>query len=950
MDPEERWKNADSILDAALDLPPDQRAAFIAGKCGDDNDLRAHLDSLLRVAKGEGFLDSPAGVFAAGLVVAEGSREDVPDITAGPYRLIRELARGGMGSVYLAERADGQFEQKVALKLIKRGMDSDEVYRRFLSERRILARLSHPNIARLFDGGMTPQGQPWFAMELVDGVSITRYCDEAQSSISQRISLFGSVCQAVRYAHQNLVVHRDLKPSNILVTGSGDVKLLDFGIAKLLADEGGETPATLTELRLMTPEYAAPEQVRGEPVTTATDVYALGAVLYELLSGKRAHRFDRKTAAEIERVVCEVDPEPPSVALSDRDSQARRQVAGDLDTIVLKALDKDPARRYASAEALHEDLRRYEAGLPVTARPDTFGYRARKFARRYRVLVTGAAAVFVTLLAGLGGTLWQSRAASRQASLASAEAAKALQVKSFLVNLFKVTDPAESRGREITARELLERGSLQIDTALSRQPEVQAELLDVLGVINGEIGLLPQADTLLLRSANLTRQLHGDRHPQYLDRLEHRAAVLSNLSRFPEAESILRGTLTVRRAAAKPDRSAIATTLASLGQVVQRAGRFDEAELLLRDAVAMHRRVDANELGVATALHNLAILQMEADKVSAADSNLAEALTIRTAKLGSDHPQVIATHHSRVIILREQGRYDDAEAIERNVLKARRRLYGNEHHTVTEAMNMLALVLDGQGKLAEAESLYTDALAIDRRILGDDNNTTIKVANNLAVLRYRLRDLDGAAEAMRLARDNWTKLLGADHAFVVTATNNLGAILSDRADYAEAEPLIRSALAGRQKQFGDSSSETAQSWRVLGLLLYRTNRYQEAEAALRVALRNYRARHGPGHPRTAEALTGLGMVLTDVGRLNEAEAAMREALAIRTKAFKPNDTRVAEVRGALGHCLTRRRRYREAEDHLRESLRVYRTDARDKPAIAQAQRRLEALASARASQ
>ena len=398
------WNQIEPLLDQLLDAAPGQRDTELDRLSAGDPELRRELETLLRSCEhGDWYVDTPAAIFLAPIIAESTEPEPTRQgKLVGPYRVTRELGRGGMGQVYLAERADGQFEQQVALKLIRRGLDSDEVQRRFLAERRILARLSHPNVARLLDGGMTAEGQPWFALEYVDGEPILDYAERRQLDVPARISLFLDVCDAVRYAHQHLVVHRDLKPSNILVTADGQAKLLDFGIAKMLGDQTDEAGLTRTGLRVMTPEYASPEQVRGEPVTTATDVYALGAVLYELLSGQAAHQFRRGTAAEIEWTICEVDPEPPSSA-ADRTGhpERRRQLAGDLDTMILKALHKDPARRYASVDALVEDLKRFQAGLPVAARPDTLRYRARKYLRRYRVPVLAVASVLLIGVAGV---------------------------------------------------------------------------------------------------------------------------------------------------------------------------------------------------------------------------------------------------------------------------------------------------------------------------------------------------------------------------------------------------------------------------------------------------------------------------------------------------------------------------------------------------------------------
>jgi eukaryotic-like serine/threonine-protein kinase len=945
-EPRREWAVVEAILDAALAVPAEERAELLDRECSDNSTLRREIEELLQSCdEDRGFLETPAGAFASSLVAEELQRDEksVEGTTVGPYRLIREIARGGMGSVYLAERADGQFEQRVALKLIKRGMDSDEVHRRFLSERRILARLSHPHIARLVDGGMTAEGHPWFAMEFVDGAPITRFCEERGYGITERTKLFQDVCDAVRYAHQNLVVHRDLKPSNILVTPEGQVKLLDFGIAKLLADEPTESPLTQTEMRVMTPEYAAPEQVRGEPVTTATDVYALGTVLYELLSGRRAHQFKRRVPAEIERVVCDVEPEPPSVAAS-REGGSAARIPGDLDTIVLKALQKDALRRYASAEALLDDLRRFDAGLPVSARPDTMRYRARKFVRRYRVLVAATAVVVITLMAGLAGTLWQAGAASRQARLASAEAAKATEVKDFLVGLFKGSDPTEALRRDISARDLLERGRLKIDTALRSQPDVHAELLDILGVIHGELALFPQADTLLRRSIQVSRTLRGNADSLVSERLAHWATILMGWSKYDRADSVLQQSLAMRRRSLGPDHPDVASTLSQLGEVQRLKGNLDIADSLHRAAVAIHRnRPGKADLRFAEALYELAVSLNEHGKTSAAESAATEALAMSRVLLSRDHPLVLKSEHIIALTRIDQGAFAEAERIERGVLAARRRVYGEEHLAVADGLNALGLAVENQGRLAEAESLYTHALAIDRKTLGDDHNATIVLANNLAVTRYRLRDLSGAVAAMRLARDAWSRTLGKDHLYAVTATNNLGAMLSDRGDYREAEPLIREALAKRQRQFGDSSVEAGQSWRNLGLLLHRTSRKAEAETALRHSLANYQKTVGGDHPRAAEALTALGALLTDVGQTEEAERLLRDALAIRIKALAPADTRIAETRGALGECLTARGRYRGAETLLLDSFHSYRTDGHDAPAIAKARRRLVAL-------
>lgn len=378
----------DRVLDEILQVAPAERSARLKRACGGNSDLRMEVARVLAACESARILDLPAIEF-----IPAAPESGFGGARLGPYRVLKELARGGMGIVLLAERADGHFEQLVALKVIKQGMDSDEIRRRFLTERQILARLQHANIARLLDGGVTAAGRPWFAMEFVDGVPITVYCDSKRLDVSGRLMLFEQVCRAVRHAHHSRVVHRDLKPSNILVTPDGGVKLLDFGIAKLLSEEAGDASVlTRLDMRIMTPAYAAPEQVRGEEITTATDVYALGAVLYELLTGRCAQRFERYSPAEVERVVCATDPDM---------GRLRRRLIGDLDTIILKAMRKEARRRYPSTDELLGDLQRYRDGLPVLARPSSRLYRARKFVARHWIGGGAMAAVAVALVAGL---------------------------------------------------------------------------------------------------------------------------------------------------------------------------------------------------------------------------------------------------------------------------------------------------------------------------------------------------------------------------------------------------------------------------------------------------------------------------------------------------------------------------------------------------------------------
>jgi serine/threonine protein kinase len=935
-----RWQRIAAIVDEVLDLEPVPRATCLDAQCDGDPTLRAEVERVLAEADSATYLDSPALAFAAPLLAdrvtrsgSEPAAPGGPGALIGPYRVLEEIAHGGMGVVYLAERADGQFEQRVALKLVRRGMDSDDIARRFLAERQILARLAHPHIARLLDGGVSADGQPYFAMEYVPGVPITQYCDERRLGVADRLRLFHDVCEAVRYAHHNLVVHRDLKPSNVLVTADGEVKLLDFGIAKVLSSQEELDPAaTQTGLRVMTPTYAAPEQVRGGGITTATDVYALGLVLYELLTGRLAHRFERQTPAEYERVVCETEPEPPSAAVAQPipairgegsrtvlapaaiaeargtlPQRLRRDLRGDLDTIVLKALQKEPVRRYASAEALLEDLERHRTGLPVQARPDSATYRATKFLRRHRLGVAAAAGILVALLTGLVGTIWQARTARRQA-------AKATAVQDFLVSLFTVSDPAQSRGQQLTARELLDRGVRRADSALAGQPAVQADLLHILGHIYSQLGLFDHADSLVRRALALSSEVTGPRSVEVEDELNSLGSVLWSKSKYAAAESALTQALQIARVRLGADDPGVATVLVNLAAVVADRGDLGRAEPLLREAIAIDRqRLGDSAAGLATDLSNLGLLLRDLGKLAGADSALRNAVAIDRGQLPPDHPQLLIALHNLANLRNHQGDFKEAERLEREVLEARRRVFPQGHPDLAHSAHQLAGILENQGRYAEAESLLVSALAIRRQWLGPDHDLTLRTVNSLAVLSYRIGDLATAERYGREAYTGWMRSLGDEHPHTATALGVLGAILSEEGRFAEAEPLLETAASRQRHILGDSGVDLAVTLASLGAHYRRVLRYADGERALRQALAIDRARLPPGHINTAATLSGLGALLTDAGRPAEAEPLLREALAIQIDKHGATDQRTAESQRRLGICLGAVGRYGEAE-------------------------------------
>jgi eukaryotic-like serine/threonine-protein kinase len=894
----EEWARIEPILDDVLELDQAARAAALDRACGEDAVLRARVEALLAADAGaDAFLETPAAEYAGGLVRAAATdgppdTSEQPGDLIGPYRLIREIGHGGMGRVFVADRADGQFEQQVALKLVRSAAyGGSEIHRRFLRERQILARLQHPNIARLLDGGVTPDGRPYFAMEYVAGEPITQYCDTRQLDVDDRLALFAAVCNAVQYAHQNLVIHRDLKPSNALVTLEGQVKLLDFGIAKVLHESADDAPfdATLTRLGSgpMTPEYAAPEQVRGEPVTTATDVYALGALAYELLTGRRPHRLSRMTAAEMERAIAERDVDRPSSSITRAAARAdagaapdaiarargtderhlRRRLRGDLDTIVLKALQKEPVRRYASAGAFLEDIRRYQKALPIAARRDSVRYRAGKFIRRHAVGVGATALVLASLVAGLIGTAWQARVASRQA-------ARAREVSAFLTSLFAVADPAMTNAESVTARELLDRGASRIEGELAHQPDLQADMMLLLGRIYRELGVYDRAQPLLERARSLRASLYGPYSSEVADAMSEQARLALDTGHPDDAERLHREVLALRRRARGQDGLAVGGTLRDLAAVLTSLGRYDEAEKLQREALARHE-----------------------------------------AAAGSVHTEIANDLEGLQSILRARGQIDPAIAAARRVLELRLQLLGADHLETATAKNNLAILLHDKWDLAESERLYRDVLEFDLRRLGEVHPNTATVKNNLA---FVVRDRGRYAEAEQLYRsalDLDHRLFGLEHPYVATVMNNLATTLAMQGRHDEAERLFRDSLAMFRRVYGDSH------WRVgavqgglAGVLSARGD--PSAEPLYRSALALLEKVQPAQHPSLEPVLLGLGRTLTRKGQAAEAEPFLRRAVEARVARLGERDPRTAEAQVRLGICLAQQDRRADARPLL----------------------------------
>jgi len=791
----DRWHQIDRLFAAALERPSAERDAFLREASGGDAAIYREVRALLDCSEeAEAVLGDSVDDFAEPLLAAR--QAIAPGARLGAYRVIEEIGRGGMGKVYRAERADDQYRQEVAVKLVSSTLPPEEMARRFRIERQVLARLQHPNVATLLDAGVTGDGRPYLVMQYVRGVPITEYADAHRLPVAARLRLFATVCRTVHFAHSNLVVHRDLKPSNILVTEDGQVRLLDFGIAKLLDPEGMDITAPLTEEHLLlTPEHAAPEQILGGTVTTATDVYALGVLLYELLTGTRPFRATR--GGGWHRAVCEEEPAPPSAgstaeaaeARSTRAPALRQQLRGDLDHMALMALRKEPERRYASAEQFAEDVDRHLDGRPVLARRDTLAYRSRKFLRRNRLPVAAAALMLLMLVAATVVTAHQARARAAALAEAEVERDKAEDLAAFMLDVFRSSDPASAQGRSVTARELLDRAAARIDRELGQRPLVQADMKMAIGRAYGALGLydaaLPQfEDALRLRRA------HGPGNQAAVaEALNQVGRGLAGLGRLDEAVPVMREALATSERPPAAGDTLIASILTYLARMEIDLGEPALARSRLERAVAIHRAQPVPDgRGLANALRFLRLAYERTGEVDRELPVARAALATAQASVPEDDPLLLNVEEDYGLALANAGRFDSAVAVFRSVLEGRVRMRGPDHLDVSYAHYNIGDALRGMGRAREALDAYRKALDIRERALGRDHSAVSHVLHSYALA------------------------------------------LADVGELARATGLEERALAIREAAFGERNPNTLESMELLARLYASRGRDREAVA------------------------------------------------------------------------------------------------------------------------
>ncbi|MDI9238206.1 protein kinase [Lysobacter sp. LF1] len=853
MDPE-RWQRLSPLLDALFELEPDARAHRLQQLRDEDPTLADELQTLITLDEShEDFLSEPLIAPLAGLRAGA---------EVGPYRLERLLGEGGMGQVWLAARADGLYQRRVALKLLRPGLTDSNLRLRFSRERQILARLAHPHIARLLDAGISSDGLPYLALEYVEGEPITDYCRNHQLPLEQRLKMFHQICDAVSHAHANLIVHRDLKPSNILVTPSGDVRLLDFGIAKLLDSEAPMVEQTRTGVRAFTLHYAAPEQVRGEPVTTMTDVYSLGVVLFELLTDTKPYRLKRQTDAEWEEAILGADPQRPSQTMLRRaeDSGAdvhalrrhARQLAGDLDNIVLKTLSKRPEQRYPSVEALALDLTRYEAGRPVQARPQSMGYRFSKYVRRHRWALATGSLVAVVLSAALAIVAWQARQAV-------AEAGRAQAMQDFMVGVFE-TARGTPEGQALDLRGLLD-GSLERgNRELARQPRARAELFGVIARLRIGLGDYREALVLLNRQAAIVGATDDIPVSLELESLTQRGQVLRLLGESRQCIALMQPALATARREQAQLPPQVSEFYSQLGRCRRDNGERQGARQLFERSLTL-RRDDRDEVGTVENLIDLANLQADAGQSGAALQGYAKARDQLRQKVGERHALQVEIG-TRVASLRQGlGQTDAAEREAADAFALAQEMYGAQHPATLSLRRQLAVLHIDQGRYAQAEKELREAIALQQRRVsaGDpDPSETRRDAGELGMLQRRL----GMVAWER--GDNATALASMQRAVTLARRHGdnarLADALYDQARLQHATGRDRAALKSitesrelRMAEVGPRDARVGDTDRLLGLIELSLGDHDRGMAHLAQAVTLTRNGYGSTHPRTREA-------------------------------------------------------------------------------------------------
>jgi serine/threonine-protein kinase len=867
-----RWERVQSLFHEVADLPASERRACLDASCADDPTLVDDVLALLDEDGRTSLLDRDVSVIARDVVVPPRAASFEPD-RFHPYRLQRPLGEGGMGVVYLAERTD--LGSLVAIKILRDGWLSPARRERFADEQRILAQLNHPSIARLYDADTLPDGTPWFAMEYVEGVPLTEYCRTRHVSVTERLALFGQVCEAVQYAHRQMVVHRDLKPSNILVTADGAVKLLDFGIAKPISTEHDDL--TRTGPRLMTLAYAAPEQIRGGITGVATDVYALGVILYELLAGRTPFDLADRTPAEVERLVADTDPPKPSAAAP---APVRKTTGAnawaDLDTLCLKAMRKDPDRRYGSVEALHRDVLHFLRSEPLDARPDRAGYRLRKFATRHRWPLAVAAGVLLAI-ATLVGFYTMRLTTARNEALAEARRSDRLQ--EFMLTLFMGGGREQIPSKELRVVDLLDRGMVQAQS-LSAEPATQVALFRTLGDVYQNLGHRDRADRAAQAGVDIATARLGPEAPDTIDsRLQ--------LARMRVNEQMARDALAAARRVLPANDALRIKAVTDLGAVLEYSGRFSEAVDVLDEAVQLATTIAPDSPEARNALYELASSHFYLGHLDEAEALYQRAIPMFRRQMGDRHPYVADAVANLGSINQQRGRYQEAERYFREAMELNKAWFGEESTVTAKSLTQVAAALTLLGRHEEATQLLSRALTIQTEQLGPRDYRLALTLNTLAASMLALNRLDEAETYARRCAELVRSTSGPAHLNAGITTGQVGRILLARGNLRAAEVELREAVAIITRAVGAEHLSAAFNRALLGRALLRQGRIAEAKVETLAAYTTMTGKTSPTTPQLMWAREDLAEIYDAQHEPDKAATMRAEAAAVAAGVGQP---------------------------------------------------------------
>lgn len=892
------WNTVETIVDKALELPKEDWFDFIAEECEASEEVKSEVSRLLQsIADSEGWLED-VNPYKMDLIDPDSDTPKASSMVGtelGSYRISDIIARGGMGIVYRGERADGDFEHTVAIKLIRTGMDTPENIRLFNRERNILAGLNHPGVAKLFDGGIFQNEAPYLVMEYVEGTPIDQYCDEKKLTIDERIALFLNVLEAVLHAHENLIIHRDLKPDNILITEEGQVKILDFGIAKLL-DAGVESndKLTINRARILTPKYASPEQIRQEPATTAADMYSLGIILHQLLTGLHPYDLQNKSGFEIEQAVLNTEPKLPSHRLSgtedseiiaekrsEKPPALIRLLKGDLNAILLKAIEKDPTLRYRTALELIDELEKYRSALPVSARNRTFGYRFNKYLSRNRVTLSIAGLfIFITV----ASIYYHTNEISKERDQAEFQAQKATAIQDFMVDIFRYNNPNadEYAGKDLTARELLQTGLATVEEELQHQPETQIGIMSSIGAALQNLDELEEAERAMQKAIEKSEQHYGTNDLQTAGIYTSMAKLKRDAGDYEESDELIGKAIEINESSADTALKQLANKYSILAYNQAHQSQFDTADELFQYADSLYLESEAsNSVERYNTLSNFAEVK------------------------------------SRL------GEHNEALEYNKKALDFYRELYEEDHLNIATTLNKIGKNHHRLGKHTEADEYYRQSLDMKLQLLDEDNTS---VANTYQHMAINLRVMGNYTEAVQYAlRDLeiMQNVYDEENIRIVPSLNIVGLTKKDLEEYEEAEQIFKRMISIEEEYYDKETTTLAASIYNLAHLYQITGRYEEAYPMYERVVKIDKENLGDEHPEVAVDLNKLGEVSREMGSYGKADSIFVEAKPIFMDAFPDDHYRVAEYLMSHGRLKLKQGKFGKAEEDFERASAIF---------------------------